>query len=134
MANTYNTHLIKLRKSYSIKEISLLFDIDRKTCSRWIKDEDLKVIETGANPMLVLGSDLKEFIQKRRKAKKVPLAQNEYYCLKCHIAVEAKIESESVIKTGKKIGKNGCDQLVKTGICEVCGTKINRFIGLYQKD
>ena len=133
MTSNYNIHLIKSRKSYSIKEMGVLFKRDRKTYSRWIKD-GLKVMEPDITPILVLGSDLKKFIQDKRMARKVQLLGNEYFCLKCHKAVKAKIGSENVIKTGKKIGKNKYDQLVKIGFCEVCGTRINRFTKLYQKD
>ncbi|MFH1319801.1 MAG: hypothetical protein ABII90_04000 [Bacteroidota bacterium] len=134
MANKYNIHLIKSRRSYSIKDMTTLFNIDRKTCSRWIEYKGLKVMEMIVNPPLVMGSDLKEFIQKQRATRRIRLAEGEYYCLKCHKSVKAKVGSEKTIKTDKKIGKNNSDQYKKIGNCEVCGTRVNRFLGVCQQD
>lgn len=128
---SYNLNKIKMRKSYSIAEITSLFGITRKTCSRWLK-EGLKVVEESVSPILVMGFDLENFIKERRTKKKINLKENESLCMKCHKAVIAKIGSEQVIKTGKRIGKDNQEQLRKIGICEVCGTKINRFLRVCQ--
>lgn len=125
MAN-YNLHKIRIRKSYSITEIAALFDVDRKTCGRWIND-GLKIIEKGVSPILIMGADLKDFIKKNKK-RKIPLQENQFFCFKCKKAAVAKTESEQVVKTGKKIGKDNHEQLKKTGACETCGTKLNRFL------
>jgi hypothetical protein len=69
MPKRYNTRLIKASRSYSPSEIAKLFDIDRKTCFRWIKSKGLRVIEKNTNPLLVYGKDLKEFIIKIYKKK-----------------------------------------------------------------
>lgn len=131
----YNLHLIKSRRSYSISEISSLFDINRKTCHRWLKNEGLKVIEKNVNPLLVMGMDLIDFLKKKKAEKKVVLGKDEFFCVKCRRAVKAKTESEKTIKTGKKIGKANLEQFKKTGICEVCETQVNRFLGgVYQQD
>ena len=111
-----------------------LLGIDRKTCNRWIKFEGLRVIEENTNPLLVMGADLEEFIRKKRVKRKVPLNKNEFFCFKCHKAVMPKIGSESIVKTGKKIGKENLEQLKKIGICETCGTEINKYLGVSRKD
>ena len=130
----YHINKIKLRKSYSITEIASLLGIDRKTCSRWIKNDGLKVIEENVSPILVMGADLEDFIRKKRAKNKISLKENESFCLKCRKGVIAKIGSEEIIKTGKRIGKENREQLRKIGICENCGTKINIFLGVCQKD
>ena len=130
----YNPHLIKSRRSYSISEISSLFDIHRKTCHRWLKNEGLRVIEKNVNPLLVMGVDLINFIKKKRIKNKVVLRENEFFCMKCHKPVRAKIGSERIIKTGKRIGKDNLEQLKKVGICGICGTKLNRFLKAYHQD
>lgn len=128
MAKKYNAHLIKLRKSYSIKDICLLFAIDRKTCSSWIRNKGLKVLEENMSPLLVMGIDLKDFIRKKRAKNQFTLKENEFLCLKCRKAVKPKIGTEKIVKTGKRIGKENREQLRKMGICEACGTKLNRYI------
>lgn len=113
-------------------EISSLLSIDRKTCRRWIRDEGLEVIEKNVSPLLVMGSDLISFIKNKRRKRKIPVKENEFLCMKCHKSVKAKNGSEQIIKTGKTIGKDNHDQLRKTGVCEICGTEINKYLGVSQ--
>ena len=124
----YNPRLIKSRRSYSINEICSLFDINRKTCHRWLKNEDLRVIEKNVNPVLVMGEDLINFLKRRKKKKRAVLKEDEFFCVKCRKAVKAKEGSEKNVKTGKKIGKNGLEQIIKIGLCETCNTGLNRFL------
>ncbi len=91
-------------------------------------------MEINTNPLLVYGKDLKEFLNKEKNGRKTKLKENEFYCMKCHKAVKAETGSESIVKTGKTIGKNNDDQLKKIGLCEVCGTRLNKLLSVYQKD
>ena len=131
--NNYNSRLIKSRRSYNITEIASLFGVDRKTCQRWIKIDGLKPIERDESP-LVMGDVLEIFLREKNKKRKVKLNEDEFYCMKCHKAVSVKIDTEKIIKTGKKIGRNDLDQFKKIGICEVCETKVNRFLGVCKQD
>jgi len=124
----YNLRLIKLRRSYNITEMARLLDIDRKTCQRWIKTEGLRVIEKGENPLLVMGADLHSFLNARQDKRRFVLGENEFYCMKCHKPVRAKTGSEKIVKTGKRIGKNSLEQFITTGLCEICGIGVNRFL------
>jgi len=124
----YNTHRIKARRSYNITEMASLLGVDRKTCGRWIQESGLKVIEKGVNPLLVMGVDLCCFLKEKRAKNKVSLEENELYCFKCRKAVKAKKGSENVIKTGKSIGTDILEQVKKTGFCEVCNTKLNKYL------
>mgnify|MGYP001611851423 FL=1 len=131
---SHSINRIKLRKSYSIAEMVSLLGIDRKTCGRWIKNEGLKVIEENTYPLLVIGADLEDFIRKKRAKNRFTLKENEFLCFKCHKAVRAKIESERIVKTGKRIGKNNKEQYKNIGVCETCGTEINKYLGVSRKD
>ncbi len=128
MAKNYNQKLIKIRRSYNPSEIARLFGIERKTCFRWIKNEGLRVIKPNTNPLLVMGADLKNFIVKKQKDRKVELKVNEYFCVKCQKAVRAKTGTQRVIKTGKTVGKDSKNQLNQIGLCEFCETKLNKFL------
>lgn len=134
MGKKYNQKFIKVKRSYSPSEIAKLFGIDRKTCFRWIKIGGLRVIEKNTNPLLIIGQDLKDFIVKKQRDRKITLRPDEYFCVKCQKAVGAKIGSEKIIKTGKTIGKNNKDQINKIGVCKICGAKLNRFLRVYQGD
>ncbi len=132
--SSYSINKIKRKRSYSIAEIVSLLGIDRRTCSRWIKDEGLKVIEEHTIPLLVMGVDLEEFIRKKRTERKIPLKKNEFCCFKCHKAVIAKIGSESIVKTGKRIGKENREQFRKIGICEICAGRVTKYLAVSRKD
>lgn len=134
MANRYNTHLIRTRASYTINEIAAIFGTERKTCSRWINDEGLEVVEENAKPLLIMGSDLKKFLTEKRRKRKIELGNNEYFCFKCHKAVLATVGSEAVVKTGKTIGRYNLEQMKKTGRCQLCQSKVNRFLKVCQKE
>ena|SRR3989344_3259764 len=130
----YNINLITARRSYTIGEIASLWGISRKTCGRWIKYEGLEPIEKHTSPLLIIGTDLIDFIKKKRREKKIPTKENEFFCVKCHEAVRAKTGSEQIIKTGKMIGRDNREQLKKIGVCENCKTRLNKFLGVYQQD
>jgi len=130
----YNFNRIKSKTSYSMTEISSLLGIDRKTCRRWIQNEGLEVIEKNVSPLLIMGSDLIEFVKNKRLKRKKPLEKDEYFCFKCHKVVKAQIGSEQLVKTGKRIGKDNHEQIRKIGSCEICGTKINKYVGVSQQD
>lgn len=130
----YNSRLIKSRRSYSRSEIASLFGIDRKTCHLWIKKGGLRVIEKGVNPLLIMGADLINFLKEKKKKRRAVLKEDEFFCMKCHRPVKAKIGSEKVIKTGKRIGKDNWEQFKKIGICDVCETKVNRFLRVGKQD
>ncbi|HBB36687.1 MAG: hypothetical protein UX02_C0001G0052 [Candidatus Moranbacteria bacterium GW2011_GWC1_45_18] len=127
MSGRYNTKLIKTRHSYSVQEISNLLGINKKSCFRWTK-VGLKVLDPTAKPLLVMGDDLKEFLDKKRAKNKVELGENEYFCFTCKKAVKAISGSEKIQMTGKKIGKQNRSQQIKTGLCEFCNKKINLFV------
>ncbi|OGN14510.1 MAG: hypothetical protein A3G02_00385 [Candidatus Yanofskybacteria bacterium RIFCSPLOWO2_12_FULL_44_13b] len=130
----HNIRLIKSKRSYSMTQIVSLLKIDRKTCRCWLKKEGLRPIEQNVNPILVIGADLIDFLNKKRAKRRIGLNEGQFFCFKCHKSVRAKAGSEETIKTGKKIGKSNSDQYKKVGNCEVCNTRVNRFIGVSQQD
>jgi len=130
----YNLNRIKSKRSYNSTEASALLGVNRKTFKRWIKCEGLKVIERNVSPILIMGADLTEFIKNKRLRRKIPIKGEEFFCLKCRKSVKAENGSEQIIKTGKTIGKDNHEQLRKVGICEVCGTKINKYLEVSHSD
>ena len=107
--------------SYTIKELSETLNISEKTALRWI-DNGLKIIPGGKNPILISGSDLKEFLINKDSKKKLKLKRSEYYCLSCKGPRRAKQGSIKKLKNKKN------------GLCHVCGSKISRIFKPYQKD
>lgn len=124
MARKYNTRIIRLNYSYTLQEISNLYENHIRTIRTWLK-EGLQIID-GIYPYLVKGRDLKEFISKRQLKQKVKLEPEQFYCTKCKTARNALNNQVKLVYSGKTIGKGVKDFTIQ-GICEVCGTKVNRF-------
>ncbi len=76
-------------------------------------------------PFLILGCELREFLDARRSKSKAPLKPDELYCFTCKAA-------------RKPLGLmlDAHDQTMKTarleGLCEVCGGTCNRMISRTQ--
>jgi hypothetical protein len=108
-------------RSYTIEELSALLSKNKKTLLRWI-DSGLKTIPESKKPILIMGSDLKEFLRNKYSKKKAKLKRNQFYCLACKKAVYAKRGSIEIFNNQKR------------ALCRVCNGKICRIIKPYQKD
>ena len=127
MAKKYKVNLIRTRRSYTIQEIAILLNVDKRTCFRWL-DMGLEVIEKNTKPLLVMGYELKRFIGEKQNQHKLKLKIDEYYCFSCRKAVKAKPISERMVKTGKMTSKQNRELFMKVGLCEHCNTKVNRLV------
>ena len=107
-------------RSYTIEELSLHLSMNQKTLLRWI-DAGLETIPESKKPILIMGSDLKEFLRKKNTKKKVRLNRNQFYCLSCKRAVLAK--RGSIDQSSNR----------KIALCSVCSGRISRIIKPYQK-
>jgi hypothetical protein len=112
---------INKHRCYTIKELSDVLDISPKTCFRWIAD-GLPVLDESKKPVFIMGSAVKEYLQRKSSAKKCPLKRKQFYCMHCKGATYAKRGSAKII-TGKKLAR-----------CRVCNHKISRTIKPHQKD
>jgi len=116
-----NCQKISSYMSYTIKELSNELGISEKTCSRWI-DDGLKTVAGSKKPILIMGSDAKDFLRSKDSKRKVELKRNEFYCFACKAPRRAKRGSIHQLKNKK------------TGLCHVCNGKMCRIFTPYQKD
>jgi len=123
----YNTQIIRARRSYSAEEIAELLGINKETVFSWIK-KGLKVIDIESKPLLIMGSEIKIFLDERRTWNRIKLKYFEYFCVCCRKAVIPREGSEKIVPTGKKIGKNNLEQFKKIGLCKNCGRRITKFL------
>lgn len=118
----YNTREISASYYYKPEEVSCILNVHPNTVYRWIEAG----LKTRNNCKLILGSDLKYFLSCRRKANKVSLKVNEFYCPKCKKATRSRIDDLVYINKDKSLSVNS-SQVIIYGKCIVDGCKIVRY-------
>ena len=101
---------IKSLYCYTIQEAAEVSGVSDRTVRSWIKDGLPAMKREG--PILIRGDALISFIKARRKARKIKIGQDEFYCLKCRAARKpagGMVECET----------NGARSKL-TAICDVC--------------
>lgn len=116
-----NPRLAKIHRSYTVEEIAKLYGVHRNTVRAWI-GRGLQTIDQ-RRPLLVLGSQLADYLQARRTVNKRSCGPGEIYCLRCR---EPRTPASGVVRyhpltptQGNLVGKCGC-----------CGAGLNRRVSL----
>jgi hypothetical protein len=119
MAKRPNPRAIRAACTYTIEEAATKLGVTIGTVRGWCKSG--LPIMTAKRPYLILGDDLRKYLEGRRKAAKVRLLPDELYCLHC--------------KAGRRPLGLLVDVLPQTsktarllGLCEVCGGTCNKMI------
>ncbi|MEX2165141.1 MAG: helix-turn-helix domain-containing protein [Sulfuricaulis sp.] len=116
-----NPRLAKIHRNYTVEEIATLLGVHRNTVREWIK-HGLPTTD-GKRPMLILGRDLRAFLQARRTKNKRPCQPGEIYCVRCRAPKTPAgnmVEYEAVTE---KLGN-------LIAICPDCGSIMNRRVSL----
>jgi hypothetical protein len=111
---------IRTHFSYTYEEAARALGVHRNTARHWVKCCGLPVIAE-RRPHLILGGDLKTFLQARRATAKRKCGPGEMYCLKCRAPrkpVEGLLE--------RRIYSECRGALV--GLCINCGTLMQRIV------
>lgn len=116
---------LKTRESYSTKRISQEIKVHPRTVQSWFK-EGLQPIEN-KKPFLVMGYELKRFLEEKLKGRRTKLNPDEFYCTKCREAVRPTDKDVWISVSCRTIGNQGFKSMTVKGICENCNSKINRF-------
>lgn len=107
-------------RSYTIEELSALLGKTEKTLFRWI-ELGLNIIPESKRPILIMGSDLKEFLGNKYSKKKVKLNRSQFYCFTCKEAVYA--QKGSIKKLGNR----------KIAVCRACRGKVSKIFKPYRE-
>lgn len=110
---------IKKNLTYSITEAAEESDKSTATIRNWIK-QGLPV-QKDQRPYLIYGSDLRNFIAKKNKARKFTLQDGELSCFTCKAGRKPQGDAVTYTAQTAKTGR-------LCGICEVCGGKCARII------
>lgn len=73
--------LAKLHRNYTVDEVARLIGVHKGTVRQWLK-QGLPAIDD-RRPLLILGRELRAFLENRRRTRKRPCAPGEIYCMRC---------------------------------------------------
>lgn len=125
MQKNYNLRLIKTREAYSTAKICVLLNVHERTVQEWYR-KGLKTLNE-QKPFLVMGYELKRFLEEMLKSRKTKLNPDEFYCTKCREAVKPTDKDVWITVSTNSIGNQGFKSMTIKGICENCNSKLNKF-------
>lgn len=125
MSRTYNPKICKIHRSYTVEEVADLFGAHKNTVRNWIKN-GLPICDD-QRPFLILGSLLKEFLQKQRAVNKHKCNASEMFCFKCKMPRTPELSS---VEFKTETTTKGCI----IARCPICQCKMNKFFQLAKID
>lgn len=120
MGKRLNRNLVKIHRSYTVGEVADLFSVHKNTVRLWVKDG--LPTNDGKRSLLILGFDLKEYLQSKRKRNKRKCLPYEIYCVRCRLP---QIPAENMVDYEPINSNMGC----LIGLCPSCEGFINKYCG-----
>jgi hypothetical protein len=112
-AKRINPRLAKIHRSYSVEEVARTLGVHKGSVRNWIKAGLPTVHET--RPVLILGIELRGWLEKRRKAAKRPCPPGTIYCFKCR---DPRPPALGMVEYAPMNAKSG----MLKALCGECGT------------
>jgi hypothetical protein len=100
-----------------VEEAALLYSVHKRTIRNWII-KGLAICDD-KRPLLILGTDLRLFLQQQRKVNKRKCKPSELYCFKCR---EPRTPDLNTIKFIEETNTSG----VIKARCSMCNSKMNK--------
>lgn len=121
MASRPNPNLAKINRSYTVDEVSQLYGVHKNTVRNWVKNGLVPCDDQ--KPMLILGRDLRAYLQNKRSKNKRSCKPGEMHCFRC---------KSPQLPAGKMVdyepANDATGRLI--GICNGCGGIINQFTSM----
>ena len=112
---------VKFHRNYTISEVAQLLGVHKNTVQLWLKSGLPHIREP--RPVLVLGQDLKQYLNDRRQKARKPCCDGHLFCLKCREPRRPAAQMLDYVQVTLTSGN-------LRGICEVCETFIYRRVAL----
>lgn len=119
MAARASPQRVKKHFSYSVDELARLLGVHKNTIGNWER-EGLAPLD-GKRPKLFAGSEVRAFLEARRKARKKPCQPGTLYCLRCQQPRKPKTDVVEYMAL-----RSGSGNL--KGNCGVCGGSMRQRI------
>lgn len=123
MARHANHRLVKLHRSYTVEEISLVLKVHRHTVRSWLK-EGMPATDA-RRPTLILGRELITFLKARRLRNKRSCKAGEIYCVRCRAPRRPAGGTVQYREVSPTLGD-------LAGTCPECACRIYRRVALAQ--
>lgn len=118
MVKRVNPRNIKIHQAYEIDQAACALGVSIPTIRGWIR-KGLPAMRA-QKPFLIIGADLREYIENTRKNAKVPLEANQLYCLRCRKPRTPLGNMLDYVPINSERGR-------LVGLCSVCEGTLNRF-------
>ena len=119
MGKRANPMKVNAALTYDVEEAAKALGKSQATIRNWIK-LGLPVMAS-KKPILILGTDLRDFIRVQSQKAKTPLAVDQLYCPRCR-------QGRLPIKMMVALHLNTTTTVRLSGICECCGATATRFV------
>jgi len=123
MAKSPNPNLVKIHRNYTVEDVANLFSVHKNTVRSWGKDGLATINDK--KPLLILGSDLKDYLQAKRKSKKRKCLPFEIYCVRCRLPQLPAGNMADYEPTNGSMGR-------LIGLCPCCSGIINKYFNIAQ--
>ena len=114
-----NPRLAKMHRSYTADETAKLFDVHKNTVGSWIK-QGLPICGK-KRPFLIMGRDLRAFLEAKRVKHKQSCKADEIYCVRCRAPKKPDVELIEYRAITNTLGN-------LVAICPDCASIMNRRI------
>jgi len=121
MVKRVNPNRVKIHRNYTVEEIANLLSVHKNTVRVWVKS-GLPLIDK-KRPCLILGRELREYLEAKRAKHKKCCKADELYCLKCKSPQHPAGEMAEYQATNSTRGR-------LIGICPSCDGLMNKYTTL----
>lgn len=116
-----NPRRAKIHRSFTVAEVAALFGVHRNTVRNWMKSGLPSVRTTGG--VLILGRELRAFLERRQAVRRRTCGPGRLYCLKCREPRAPRPGSAVVARLTPTTAD-------VAALCGACGTRMHRRANL----